>query len=402
MTTVQISNDLIDKLIHENHALFRQGKDYLLCQNLIDGYIYFKDSKLNLVTNKIELSSEEDIRNFFAQMSLEKLNNSSNAQIILTDFNLSYFLSSLNSTYNFKADDILFIALKFADMKTYDLADWQAQNIDLEALEINLQQDLSTDSYRELFQKVYDDLQDGEYYQFNLTHLFSLKFKCDFSQIYKKFLSSRKHSEFFHIINLPGVLEFISNSPECLFEINGNELFTRPIKGTASDTKNIDEFKRDVKNNSELDIITDLLRNDLSQIGPHYSELVDRCEIFYVPGLVHLYSKVKVIVEKTTTLLDLLSALHPGGSITGAPKKRVLEKLSLREVYKRGFYTGSTLLFYKDHQKASINIRSAYRMGESEESFKYGSGGGITLLSEARDEFGEMKAKLSSFLSLFS
>jgi len=94
-----------------------------------------------------------------------------------------------------------------------------------------------------------------------------------------------------------------------------------------------------------------------------------------------------------------MKALFPGGSITGAPKKRVMEIIKAVECFERGIYCGSTLLCIGDKKIASINIRTASIQIENR-VWRYGAGGGVTLLSRPVDEFKEMEAKVESFLKL--
>jgi anthranilate/para-aminobenzoate synthase component I len=117
-----------------------------------------------------------------------------------------------------------------------------------------------------------------------------------------------------------------------------------------------------------------------------------------VPGLLHQYSEIKVQLSRKISIAHLFFCLFPGGSITGAPKVSTMKILNDIEKRERGFYTGSTAIFYRDFKAASINIRS------SEVDFKnhellYQAGGGITLKSSDEDEFLEMSYKLNSFLS---
>ena len=93
-------------------------------------------------------------------------------------------------------------------------------------------------------------------------------------------------------------------------------------------------------------------------------------------------------------------ALFPGGSITGAPKKRVMELINEIEGFERGLYCGSTILLYKGLRSGSINIRST-QIDFMQNEIKYGAGGGVTLLSKASDEYKEALGKLKSFLLLF-
>jgi anthranilate/para-aminobenzoate synthase component I len=119
-----------------------------------------------------------------------------------------------------------------------------------------------------------------------------------------------------------------------------------------------------------------------------------------VPGLIHQYSLITSKLNRKISLHETISSLFPGGSITGAPKKKVMEIISETERFQRSFYCGTTVLCYQDKKVASINIRSA-TINLEERIWQYGAGGGITLLSKAHIEFQEMESKVQSFLSLF-
>ncbi|MFT6604131.1 MAG: anthranilate/para-aminobenzoate synthase component I, partial [Bacteriovoracaceae bacterium] len=115
-----------------------------------------------------------------------------------------------------------------------------------------------------------------------------------------------------------------------------------------------------------------------------------------VPGLLHQYSHIELKSEKKIELDQAIKALFPGGSITGAPKIRTMQILSELEQRLRGAYCGSTLFFSRDETKASINIRTA-EVFTAKNTFTYGAGGGVTLLSKASSEYEEMLAKVDSF-----
>ena len=116
-----------------------------------------------------------------------------------------------------------------------------------------------------------------------------------------------------------------------------------------------------------------------------------------VPGLIHQYSEIKVPLSQHVTLKNILEKIFPGGSITGAPKKRVMQILKKLESRSRGFYCGSTLLFSKGQIEASINIRSSV-VDFKKRSLSYQAGGGITLLSQPQHEFLEMTYKHDSYI----
>jgi anthranilate/para-aminobenzoate synthase component I len=119
-----------------------------------------------------------------------------------------------------------------------------------------------------------------------------------------------------------------------------------------------------------------------------------------VPGIIHQYSLLSVDLDYKVRLGKIIKSLFPGGSITGAPKKRVKELLFSLEKRSRGFYCGSTVILHESLLAASINIRSA-EICFTNKLLKYSSGSGITLLSKSKDEFDELRLKEYSFMKLF-
>ena len=103
-------------------------------------------------------------------------------------------------------------------------------------------------------------------------------------------------------------------------------------------------------------------------------------------------------LSQKVDLAKIVKNLFPGGSVTGAPKKRSMEILfELESKNPRSFYCGSTIILHKSLLAGSINIRSA-TLDIKTEKLTYGSGGGVTLLSQPREEFAEMNLKFQSFL----
>ena len=177
-----------------------------------------------------------------------------------------------------------------------------------------------------------------------------------------------------------------------------------PIKGTLRrDSKSVaklwQQMLDDKKEEGELLMITDLLKNDLNRLDTPSAKVRKLRAPLLVPGLMHQYSLISLKLKNEISLADTMKALFPGGSITGAPKKRVMEIIDDLERYKRGVYCGSTLLCYGNKKVASINIRTA-SINIEERMWRYGAGGGITLLSRPVDEFKEMEDRVSSFLKL--
>lgn len=267
--------------------------------------------------------------------------------------------------------------------------------------------------YEKQFNEGYKELQAGNCYQFNLTGEYNYSFEGDLEA--EDFIAalwgrgngrgaygSATYVEFFNKL-------FLSNSPECLFQYSEGSLITRPIKGTlkrtSADKKGIaklwHELRDDKKSQGELYMITDLLRNDLSRIDLPQSTVVKKKAPLLVPGLIHQFSEIEVKLRSHVTLKSILEKVFPGGSITGAPKKRVMQILKQLEKRSRGFYCGSTLVFSEGQVEASISIRSSV-VDFEKCSINYQAGGGITLLSQPQSEFDEMTYKHDSYIDILT
>ena len=141
----------------------------------------------------------------------------------------------------------------------------------------------------------------------------------------------------------------ISSSPELFLRVRGANVLTRPIKGTCKRTGNLQEDKQSAarllaspKDNAELAMIIDLLRNDLGRVCRFGSiGVLERRRLEEHPSVYHLVGTVVGELREDVDVVDLLSATFPGGSITGAPKIRAMEIIDELEPVARGVYTGS-------------------------------------------------------------
>lgn len=263
------------------------------------------------------------------------------------------------------------------------------------------------------FQKGMSELLNGNSYQFNYTQRFAYKVGFHhYEDVLKSFFSKKESlGQFAHATYIgPWDKLILSNSPESLFQWRGNgfysECVTSPIKGTVRRDYNRplrdqwNELMEDEKNQAELYMIIDLLRNDLNSIDLPICKVVRKKARLLVPGLIHQMGVIKVKLPPVVSLGKLVRSLFPGGSITGAPKKRTVQILRDIEDGPRGIYTGSTMLLMNGRVDCSINIRTA-EIDLKEKSLSYGAGGGITLQSHSDSEFQEMQIKVRSFLDTF-
>lgn len=367
--------------------------------------LYYKQFKLDLLTGEKTLITQADIE---LELEQTKLSHSFEKPIVYHFFyEAGYLFNELAELVKDTTPLFIKIIYQNATLEDIPLKD-EVEEFDLSPIDYP-----RFKKYKKQFREVQKNLVKGNCYQVNLTAPFYLKFeqaqKEDFIHaIWRKASTRAAFAHCSYIDSLDKL--FLSNSPECLFKYYKKDdkayIYSLPIKGTIkqSEKENTEiTFKKLVsskKEQGELYMIADLIRNDLSRIELRPSEVVSKKSKLEVPGIVHQYSVLRVEVSNAVNLLQTLRALFPGGSITGAPKYNVMKYIKEIEAYERGFYCGSTVLLYKNIKSASINIRSS-EIDFNNNEIKYGSGGGVTLLSDAKSEFDELFVKMNSFLHLF-
>jgi anthranilate/para-aminobenzoate synthase component I len=191
-----------------------------------------------------------------------------------------------------------------------------------------------------------------------------------------------------------------SVSPETFVDVDRNNTATTlPIKGTRprGESEQEDEaLKRQLlasaKDRAELTMIVDLERNDLGRIAKTGTvRVAELAALRTYPAVHHLVATVTADLKDGTGFEDLVRAVFPGGSITGAPKLRAIEILEALEPVPRGLYTGS--LFFLDDDGStwsSILIRSVV---VHRDVASLGAGGGVVADSDPEGEWMESNAK---------
>lgn len=192
-------------------------------------------------------------------------------------------------------------------------------------------------------------------------------------------------------------LKFISFSPETFLIEKRGIITTYPIKGTG--TKK--DLENSMKEKSELSMITDLMRNDLSQIGTNICvnkkrEITDEVDFY------HSYSEISAeLIHNYMTESDFKKLL-PAGSISGAPKKRVVEEIIEQESYLRDYYTGTFgVRFHKEFSLFNILIRTVFFSSDMNK-WMYPVGAGITVDSVPEREWEETLKKAEILKRFFS
>ena len=383
-----------------DHNLFSiiPYKDQLIkLGNPITAYAYYRYHKIDLLTGASTPSHFTDWiithQNQLMSSFQEK------PRIIHLFYELGFLIENKLELLNH--DVLLVIDITFTTFV-------EIPNKDVMAIELELIHQPTYALYRDAFEEGRAELIKGNCYQFNLTFPFTYLFKNKYEPedfIFSLWKNVKKRGAYGSATYIPYFKKlFISNSPECLFQYKKNVLSSMPIKGTLLREKDEDlvilwdKLIKDKKNQAELFMITDLIRNDLSRIDLPRAVVVKKKFPKIVPGLLHQYSQIDVKLRDKVTLWQVIEKIFPGGSISGAPKRRAVILIKHLEKRERGFYCGSTLILNKEMKSASINIRSSViDFNSSHLSFQ--AGGGITLLSNLEEEFDEMTYKRNSFIS---
>lgn len=360
-----------------------------------EAYLYFRNSRLNLITGFPEVFSLDDFLRDLDAIMLE--DEFTSPVVIHTYYELGLILAGLGHSVKADAPLALMITYKKARIR-------KKKKSSLNAIPLKSLERPNWSEYKSAFEYVQERLLSGDCYQVNLTYPYDFETE----EVYDPrdladFLFSQRGASAYAHATYWGEKFILSNSPESLFEYSKGVVSTRPIKGTmpikGDWEKTWKEISKTKKEESELIMITDLLKNDLNRLSEPRARVLKLRAPLIVPGLVHQYSLLSVKLEKDISLLKTLQALFPGGSITGAPKKKVMEIISRVERFERGIYCGSTILLWKKRKSASINIRTA-EIDLMERIWRVGAGGGVTLLSSPVAEFQEMESKIKSFLTL--
>ncbi len=273
--------------------------------------------------------------------------------------------------------------------------------------EITLKSRTSEAQHRASIETLQEEIARGDLYQANLSRRLEAKFDPGQTRELYARLRATSPPALGALWRLDESLWLASVSPECLLEFNSTSrrAASYPIKGTrprgqgASDQMLATELQLDEKERAEHLMIVDLVRNDLGRVADPGSVAVqDLFGLQSLPTVHHLVSEVSATVNAETTLADLILALFPGGSVTGAPKIAAQEAIERLEGLRRGFYTGSFGLV--DHRTGAatfnILIRTCVAAGGK---LYYQTGGGIVADSDPGREWTETQHKAAALVA---
>lgn len=234
---------------------------------------------------------------------------------------------------------------------------------------------------------------DGELYQVNFTQPLDLQFQGDPATLYRRIAARNPvaHGAFIQ----DGDRTVLSFSPELFVRRDGPRLTARPMKGTAPrhpdpalDARLGQKLLASEKNRAENLMIVDLLRNDLGRLAEPGSVKVDALfSLERYPTVWTMTSTVSALAPKAT-LQDVLAALFPCGSITGAPKVAAMRRIRQMETAPRGLYCGSVGWLAPDGD-FSLNVAIRTLVLDTAGHGVYSVGGGIVHDSDPAEEWQE-------------
>jgi len=266
----------------------------------------------------------------------------------------------------------------------------------------------SSAAFRAQVEAIREAIADGDYYQANLSHRYEAVSASGPRELFAKLRRANPAPYMAHLEFDGGAI--CSSSPELLFDFDGRVATSRPIKGTCPrdadperDAQARAALLASAKDRAELAMIVDLVRNDLGRVaatgGVEVPELAGLESFAHVH---HLVATVRARVRRGCDAFDLLAALFPGGSITGAPKVASMRAIAALEGEGRGPFTGSLgWIGFDGAARFNILIRTLLTRpradGRHDVSFRVG--GGITHRSDPAAEDDETLAKAAGLLA---
>lgn len=252
-------------------------------------------------------------------------------------------------------------------------------------------------SYNDAIARIKDLIAEGETYQVNFTMRLGASFRGDPLALFHRLLraQSTDYGAFVHTDRF----SICSSSPELFFQLDGGQLSSRPMKGTAArgrrpaeDDAQAQWLHASEKNRAENVMIVDMVRNDMGRIARVGSVKVPH--LFQVEKYPTVWQMTSTVTSETDAdLTGIMAALFPCASITGAPKARTMHIIANLETTPRKVYTGC-IGFLSPERRAQFNVAIRTVIVDRETGVaEYGVGGGIVWDSQPGDEYEECRIK---------
>jgi len=346
--------------------------------------------------------------------SLENLPRTSVDDLYLPD--ISLFSPSILVVHNKKNNCTSLCVPEFSDPSGSDLngnidffkkklAEKPTEHFDFKGNIKGFSSNFNKNEYIETIKKIKEYIAAGDVYQVNISQRFEMDFQGNPFSLFKA-LYHNNPAPFFSFVNADNHY-IVSTSPERFLKQTQSYVETRPIKGTRPRGKTAlddENLKKDLlsskKDDAELSMIVDLLRNDIGKVCKEGSvEVSEHKRVEAYQNVYHLVSVVKGILAKGKTSVDLIKATFPGGSITGCPKIRAMEIIDELEPNRRHIYTGSIgYIGFNNTMDLSIAIRTATVYNNK---ILFSVGGGIVFDSDPADEYNETIHKGETLMNVF-
>lgn len=316
------------------------------------------------------------------QQTIKKINDYAKQSVpffLITDFELQkpvlYTLDELEK------EEIFF---SFPNAGNFPSNETQKETVNFKAIH-----PLTEAQYQKGFDIVMKNLYYGNSFLVNYTCKTNIECSYSLKEIFAQAVSKYK---------IIFKQEWICFSPESFIRIENGEIFSFPMKGTIdADLPNAQfEILNNEKELAEHYTIVDLIRNDLSMVATNVEvekfRYIDKIKSNN-KTLLQVSSKIKGKLPKgyENTLGEILFALLPAGSVSGAPKKKTIDIIKETEAQARGYYTGVAFLFDGTNVDSCVLIRF---IEKEKENLFYRSGGGITIHSQMHSEYQETLDKI--------
>lgn len=261
---------------------------------------------------------------------------------------------------------------------------------------------ITSEDFCRMVRRAKDYIAAGDIYQVNLSHRFTSPWHGDPMRFYGalRHYSAAPYAAYLDL----GGRAILSSSPESFLKMSGRGISTRPIKGTrprradaGADERSAYDLITSPKEIAELVMITDLERNDLGQVCEYGSvRVAELLKLERHEQVFHLVSTVEGVLRPGVDHVTALQSCFPGGSITGAPKKRAREIIAEIEPEPRGLYTGAIGYFgFNGESQFNIAIRTVVIENEAAH---FHVGAGIVADSIPEMEYEETLHKAAGIL----
>lgn len=239
-------------------------------------------------------------------------------------------------------------------------------------------------------QKIIQAITEGRIYQANLTTALVCETTYSAEKVFKNYFESFG-GQYKALLPFDSY-DLVSLSPELFLKKQNLKIRTQPIKGSVAEGEDLEkDLLSNPKEEAELSMIVDLLRNDLNRIDQtNSSEVTDHRAVMKLGYIQHTYSDIEIKLEEDKPLSEILEATMPGGSISGCPKVESLKVLSELEDIKRQAYTGTIGWWKENNFCLNIAIRTFIK---HKGQLFYHTGCGIVYDSDPEKEWNELMLK---------